>query len=80
MTDTDCQPPDDLAPALAMVRDLWREGSDRDLSEPVLAMAMMIEAVDRLTRLHGPLAMSGMLDRLRDAVRDTPLAGGGTLQ
>lgn len=79
-TDENARPPAELGPALDMVRALWREGDDRDLPERIVAWAMMIEAVDRLTRLHGPSAMAVMLDRLREAVGDIPAAGGRTLQ
>lgn len=72
--------PPDLGPALDLVRGLWDEGNDGGLSPHVLAWAMMIEAVDRLTALHGPATMADMLDRLINAVRTTPATGGGVLQ
>ena len=82
MTDSMDSPgvPPDLGPALDLVRDLWDERNNGGLSPHVLAWAMMIEAVDHLTALHGPAAMAGMLDRLIDAVRTTPVSGGRALQ
>ncbi|PWC39415.1 hypothetical protein [Azospirillum sp. TSO35-2] len=47
--------------ALALVRGLW---SQPDIPESVIAWAMMIEAVDRLTALHGRARMGRLLEGL----------------
>lgn len=67
----------DLGQALALVRGLWSEGNDGDLPERLVAWAMMVEAVDRLTVLHGPTAMGHLLEELILAVREVPAGAGG---
>lgn len=59
--------PEDLAAALAAVRALPRPAG---VSERTIVWAMMIEAVDRLVALHGPLNTSDMLERLVEAVKE----------
>lgn len=58
--------PDDLGVALTRVRTLL--AGDDGVPEQVVAWAMIIEAVNRLSVLHGPQATAGMLDQLRRAV------------
>lgn len=68
---------DDLEQALALVRDLWcRDG----VPERAVAWAMMIEAVDRLTVLHGPVNTRHLLERLIIAVRETAATAPRTMQ
>lgn len=66
--------------ALELVRSLWTEGRGEGLSEQLVAWAMMVEAVDRLTALHGPSATAELLDTLSRAVLVTPGAGQGPIQ
>lgn len=61
--------PDDLGVALTRVRTLL--AGDDGVPEQVVAWAMIIEAVDRLSTLHGPAATAGMLARLSRAVGET---------
>ncbi|WP_245613270.1 hypothetical protein [Skermanella stibiiresistens] len=69
--------PDELESAFDLVRALWVEEADGGPPRQVVAWAMMVEAVNHLTVLHGPDAMAGMLDELRLAVLEEP--GSGTL-
>ena len=72
--------PDGLGDALELVRTLWEADAGGELPQRLIAWAMMIEAVDRLTAMHGPVAMAGMLDNLRRAVLETPGSAQGTIQ
>ena len=72
--------PDGLGDALDLVRTLWDEDAGGGLPQRIVAWVMMIEAVDRLTVLHGPAAMAGMLDKLKLAVIETPGSARGTIQ
>ncbi|AWJ86236.1 hypothetical protein TSH58p_22175 (plasmid) [Azospirillum sp. TSH58] len=58
--------------ALDLVRSLWADGRHKGVPERLVAWAMMVESVDRLAALHGPQATAGLLDRLSQAVLDTP--------
>lgn len=69
--------PEDLEQALALVRALWCQDG---VSERTVAWAMMIEAVDRLTVLHGPVNTGRLLERLIDAVRETATLSPQTVQ
>jgi hypothetical protein len=69
-----------LGDAPDLVRTLWDEDAGGGLPQRIVAWAMMIEAVDRLTALHGSAAMAGMLDKLKLAVLDTPGSAQGTIQ
>lgn len=64
-TTTSYDPPEDLQRALTLVRALWCQD---DVSERIVAWAMMIEAVNRLTVLHGPVNTGYLLEQLIDAV------------
>ncbi|MFC5356591.1 hypothetical protein [Azospirillum himalayense] len=67
--------------ALDLVRSLWTEGRNEGVPDRLVAWAMMVESVDRLAALHGPVATASLLDRLGRAVLDTPPgASPGSLQ
>lgn len=57
----------ELAAALADVRAFL---AGAGVSERIVAWAMIIEAVNRLTEWHGPAATAGLLDELGGAVRE----------
>lgn len=69
--------PDDLEQALLLVRTLWCQGG---VSERTVAWAMMIEAVDRLTALHGPVNTGHLLAQLIDAVHEVAVTPSQTVQ
>lgn len=69
--------PDDLEQALALVRALWCQGV---VSERTVAWAMLIEVVDRLTVLHGPVNTGHLLSQLIDAVHEMATALSQTVQ
>ncbi|TWA93137.1 hypothetical protein FBY14_102313 [Azospirillum brasilense] len=73
--------PAGFAAALDLVRSLWADGRHEGVPERLVAWAMMVESVDRLAALHGPSATAALLDRLGQAVLDTPPgASPGSLQ
>ncbi|AWK86507.1 hypothetical protein [Azospirillum thermophilum] len=72
--------PDALGPALQLVRAVWTDGGEEGLPERIVAWAMMIEAVDRLTALEGPAATAALLGELGRTVLVTPRVPQGALQ
>ncbi|MBK3732913.1 hypothetical protein GAY29_07280 [Azospirillum brasilense] len=68
--------PAEFTAALDLVRSLWTEGRHEGVPERLVAWAMMVEAVDRLAALHGPIATAGLLDKLGRVVLDTPPGAG----
>lgn len=69
--------PEDFTRAIAIVRAVW---CNDDVSERSLAWAMMVEAVNRLATLNGPVNTSRLLERLGEAVSETATPSSLTLQ
>lgn len=69
--------PEDFMRAVAIVRTLW---GNEDVPERSLAWAMVVEAVNRLATLNGPVSTSRLLARLGEAVGETSTPSSLTLQ
>lgn len=69
--------PEDFIRAVSVVRAMW---NNDDVSERALAWAMVVEAVNRLATLNGPVSTSRLLARLGEAVGETSTPSSLTLQ
>ncbi|AWB07595.1 hypothetical protein A6A40_21600 (plasmid) [Azospirillum humicireducens] len=69
--------PEDFIRAIAVVRAMW---NNDDVPERALAWAMVVEAVNRLAALNGPVSTSRLLARLGEAVGETSTPSSLTLQ
>lgn len=78
---TDSTAPEELEPALALVRAMLMDGEGKGLRRQELIWAMLMEAVNGYAELHGHHLAAETFRRLSDVIAAEGRAGGrGRLQ